>query len=48
MMQLRIVLTKEVPDIDQAQIVVDIVKIKLADHPEIDIRARLTTELEID
>jgi len=46
-MQLTIVLRKEVPDAAAAQVLLDIVKAKLADHPDIDVNGSVSERLEI-
>jgi len=45
-MQLTIILTKEVEDIEMAQRLVDIIKIKLVDHPEIKMSSGVRESIE--
>lgn len=45
-MYLTIALRKEVENTEQAQILVDVVKTKLIDHPEITISASCSEQIE--
>lgn len=47
-MRLTIVLRKEVPNIEQAQTLTNIVKQKLAEHPEIEITASASESLTLN
>ncbi|GAI30951.1 unnamed protein product [marine sediment metagenome] len=47
-MQIVITLRKEVPDRDQARIIYDIVKQKMADRPDVQITGHCTNHFDLD
>lgn len=45
-MNLTVVLRKEVETVDQGKALTEIVKAKLADHPDIDVKASIGVQIE--
>lgn len=41
-MQLTIILRKEIPDIPAAEALTEIIRNKLADHPDVDVKASVS------
>ncbi len=47
-MQITIALRKEVPDVETAQQLFDLVKQRLEDHPEVTVSGQVTENLELN